>query len=83
MTGVQTCALPILSDIELVIDILDAINNMQSNRMDAIEQFVQSWVKFVNCDIDKETFQEMKMAGALVVKSNNGENKADVKRSHY
>lgn len=67
-----------ISDIELVIDILDAINNMQSNRMDAIEQFVQSWVKFVNCDIDKETFQEMKMAGALVVKSNNGENKADV-----
>lgn len=67
-----------VSDIELVIDILDAINNMQSNRMDAIEQFVQSWVKFVNCDIDKETFQEMKMAGALVVKSNNRENKADV-----
>lgn len=67
-----------VSDIELVIDILDAINNMQSNRMDAIEQFVQSWVKFVNCDIDKETFQEMKMAGALVVRSNNGENKADV-----
>lgn len=67
-----------VSDIELVVDLLDAINNMQSNRMDAIEQFVQSWVKFVNCDIDKETFQEMKMAGALVVKSNNGENKADV-----
>lgn len=67
-----------VSDIELVMDLLDAINNMQSNRMDAIEQFVQSWVKFVNCDIDKETFQEMKMAGALVVKSNNGENKADV-----
>lgn len=67
-----------VSDIELVIDILDAINNMQSNRMDAIEQFVQSWVKFVNCDIDKETFEKMKMTGALVVKSNNGENKADV-----
>lgn len=67
-----------ISDIELVIDILDAMNNMQSNRMDAIEQFVQSWVKFVNCDVDKGTFQEMKMAGALVVKSNNGENKADV-----
>lgn len=68
-----------VSDIELVIDILDAINNMQSNRMDAIEQFVQSWIKFVNCDIDEETFQKMKMNGALVVKSNNGvENKADV-----
>lgn len=67
-----------ISDIELVITMLDAINNMQSNRMDAIEQFVQSWVKFVNCQVDKETFQEMKMMGALVVKSNNGENKADV-----
>lgn len=68
-----------ISDIELVIDILDAMNNMQSNRMDAIEQFVQSWVKFVNCDIDEEQFQKMKMLGALVVKSNNGaENKADV-----
>lgn len=67
-----------VSDIELVIDILDAINNMQSNRMDAIEQFVQSWVKFVNCEIDKKTFNEMKLEGALVVKSNNKDNKADV-----
>ena len=68
-----------LSDIELVITMLDAINNMQSNRMDAIEQFVQSWVKFVNCEVDKNSFLDMKMLGALVVKSNNGsENKADV-----
>lgn len=67
-----------LSDIELVIDILDSINNMQSNRMDSIEQFVQAWVKFINCDVDEKEFQKMKMQGALVVKSNNGENKADV-----
>ena len=67
-----------LSDIEIVIDLLDAINNMQSNRMDAIEQFVQSWMKFVNCEIDEEKFKKMKMMGALVVKSNNAENKADV-----
>lgn len=67
-----------ISDIELVIDILDSINNLQSNRIDGIEQFVQSWVKFVNCDIDEENFSKMKMMGALVVKSNNGENKADV-----
>lgn len=67
-----------ISDIELVIDILDAINNMQSNRMDAIEQFVQSWIKFVNCEVDENSFIKMKMQGALVVKSNNGENKADV-----
>lgn len=68
-----------ISDIELVMDMLDAINNMQSNRMDAVEQFVQSFVKFINCDIDEETFNKMKMLGAFVVKSNNGEgNKADV-----
>lgn len=67
-----------ISDIELVIDILDAINNMQSNRMDAVEQFVQSWIKFVNCEVDEKSFINMKMMGALVVKSNNGENKADV-----
>ena len=67
-----------ISDIELVMDILDAMNNMQSNRMDSIEQFVQSWIKFVNCDIDEEQFKKMKMLGALVVKSNNGDNKADV-----
>lgn len=66
------------SDIELVVDLLDAINDMQSHRMDAVQQFVQSWVKFVNCDVDKDTFREMKMEGALVVKSNNKENKADV-----
>ena len=68
-----------LSDIEIVITMLDAINEIQSNRADSIAQFVQSWVKFVNCEIDSETFEKMKTAGALVVKSNNGEsNKADV-----
>lgn len=67
-----------LSDIELVIDLLDAINNMQSNRMDSIQQFVEYWVKFVNCEIDTETFEEMKLSHALTVKSNNKDNKADV-----
>lgn len=67
-----------ISDIELVIGLLDAINNMQSNRMDGIEQFVQYWVKFVNCEIDQETFEKMKISHALTVKSNNKDNKADV-----
>ena len=67
-----------ISDIELVISMLDAINNMQSNRMDGIEQFVQSWIKFVNCHVDEEEFAKMKMNHALVVKSTNKENKSDV-----
>lgn len=67
-----------VSDIELVIDILDAVNNVQSNRMDGIEQFIQAWYKFVNCEIDEEEFKKMKMNHALVVKSINKDNKSDV-----
>lgn len=66
-----------LSDIELVITMLDAINNMQSNRMDAVEQFVQSWVKFVNCEVDATSFKQMKAMGALAVHSE-GEKNVDV-----
>lgn len=67
-----------ISDIELVIGMLDAINNMQSNRMDGVEQFVQYWIKFVNCEIDETEFKKMKISHALTVKSNNGDNKSDV-----
>lgn len=67
-----------ISDIELVITLLDAINNMQSNRSDAIEQFVQSWIKFINCDIDEDNFQKMKQMGAIAVKSNGDNKKVDV-----
>lgn len=67
-----------ISDIELVIDLLDAINNMQSNRMDGVEQLIQAWYKFINCEVDEEQFEKMKMNCALVVKSINKDNKADV-----
>ena len=68
-----------ISDVELTISLTDAINNLQSNRVDGVQQFVQSWIRFINCEIDEKTFQKMKMMGALVVKSNNGsDNKASV-----
>lgn len=68
-----------LSDIEISILITDAINTLQSDRINGVEQFVSSWIKFVNCEIDSETFHSMRQEGALVVKSNNGsDNKADV-----
>ena len=67
-----------LSDVELVITILDAINEIQSNRTDDVAQKVQSWMKFVNCEVDEESYLAMKQNGAVVVKSNNGQNKADV-----
>lgn len=67
-----------LSDIEITISVTDAINTLQSDRINGIEQFVSAWIKFVNCTVDEEEFKKMRHEGALVVKSNNGENKADV-----
>lgn len=67
-----------LSDIEIVITMLDAINNVQSNRVDGIEQFVQAFIKFVNCEIDENTFLKMCKLGALKVKTVNPSFPADV-----
>ena len=68
-----------ISDIEITIPITDSLNTLNSDRINGIEQFVSAWIKFVNCEIDSETFNAMRQEGALVVKSNNGaENKADV-----
>lgn len=58
-----------LGAFEIVMDILDAINMTASNRIDAIEQFVQSLMLFENCDIDEETFKALKELGALKYKS--------------
>ena len=68
-----------LSDIEITLPITDALNTLSSDRINGIEQFVSAWIKFVNCEVDKDTFNAMRQEGALVVKSNNGsDNKADV-----
>lgn len=66
-----------LGAFEIVLPLLDAINNIESNRMDGIEQFVQSFMKFVNCDIDEEKFQALKDLGAIKIKSVEGQ-QADV-----
>lgn len=67
-----------ISDIEITLPITDAINTLSSDRINGVEQFVSAWVKFINCEIDKETFRDMRQEGALVVKSNNKDNRADV-----
>lgn len=67
-----------LSDIEIVITMTDAMNKVQSNRVDGIEQFVQSFIKFVNCEIDEQTFLKMCKIGALKVKTVNASMPADV-----
>ena len=61
-----------LGAFEIVLPMLDAINTVASNRMDGIEQFIQAFIKFVNCDIDEEGFKALKEMGAIKVKSVDG-----------
>ena len=66
-----------LGAFEIVLPLLDAINTVASNRMDGVEQFIQAFIKFINCDITAEDFKELKDLGAIKVKSSDGQ-QADV-----
>lgn len=67
-----------ISDIELTIGITDSLNILSSDRVNGIEQFICSFMKFINCEIDATEFAKIKDLGAISVKSNNGDNRADV-----
>ena len=62
-----------LGSFEIVLPLLDAINNVESNRMDGMEQLVQAFIKFINCDITKEEYEEFLQLGAIKVKSVDGQ----------
>lgn len=62
---------------ESVLPILDAINAVESNRLDGIEQTVQSLMKFVNCDIDENDFAALLELGAIKISTPEGKT-ADV-----
>lgn len=67
------------SAFESVIPLLDLINNIQSNRGDGIEQFIQSLAVGVNCDFEEDvTYNDIRKAGMILLKSI-GENRADFK----
>lgn len=68
-----------LSDIEITIGLTDAINNMQSDRLNAIDQFVQAFILFINTKIDAETFQKLRVEGVLSIKDTADNRRADAK----
>lgn len=57
---------------EPALPLLDAINTLESNRIDGVEQTVQSLIKFVNVDIDEKGFAKMLELGAVKVSSREG-----------
>lgn len=66
-----------LGAFEPVLSMLDALNALNSNRVDGVEQFVQYLIKFVNCDLDSAGYQEMLKEGAISINSVDGK-EADV-----
>ena len=62
---------------EVVIPLLDAINKVQSNRLDGVEQFIQALLVFKNSDIDKEDLKELLELGAIKI-ADNGDLKANI-----
>lgn len=57
---------------EIVIELLDAINLTESNRLDGVEQFVQAIMVFENVEITSDKFKELKDKGALLISSRDG-----------
>lgn len=64
---------------ESVVPLLDAINNVVSNRVDGVEQFIQSLMVMVNCELPEgATSNDVRDRGLIELKSV-GENRADIK----
>ena len=56
-----------LGAFEIVIDLVDALNDIASNRMDGVEQFIQALMMFKGVDITAEDFASLKQQGAIKV----------------
>lgn len=67
-----------LGDWELCMGLMDAINNLNSGRMDDIDQVIQSLLVFINADIDTDGYDEMRERGVVLLKNNSG-NQSEVK----
>lgn len=68
-----------LGAFEPVISMLDAINKIDSNRIDGVEQFIQSLIVLTNCELPEGTTASTLMQNGLVMLKSNGDIKADVK----
>lgn len=56
-----------LGAFEIVLDMLNAINTVSSNRVDGIEQFVQALLVFIGADIDDEKFKSLREYGGIKI----------------
>ena len=61
-----------LGAFEIVLPLLDAYNRISSNDIDGIEQQIQSFLKFINCEVDMKNLEDLKSYGAIKIKSLDG-----------
>lgn len=61
-----------LGAFEIVLPLLDAYNRITSNDVDSVEQAVQSFLKFINCDLDGDALENLRAYGAIKIKSIEG-----------
>lgn len=67
-----------MGSFEPAVPLLNAINTIMSNRVDGVEQFVQSFLKFKNCEVEDDTTKRLREMGAIVIKSSQGGLDSDV-----
>lgn len=67
-----------LGAFEIVLPLLDAINTVESNRLDGVEQFVQSLMLFHNVDISSEDYKKLRDEGAIKFKDIDPQFKAEI-----
>lgn len=66
-----------IGSFELVLSLLDAINLIESDRVNATTQFVQSLMVFKNIEINKEMLAQLQELGAINI-TDNGEVEAKI-----
>lgn len=59
--------------------LLDCINQVESGRVDGVEQFIQSVIVAVNCQFEEGTTADQIKRQGMILLSSVGENKADFK----
>ena len=61
-----------LGAFEIVLPMLDAYNRITSTDVDAGELQIQSFLKFINCELDRDGLENLKEYGAIMLKSIDG-----------
>lgn len=64
---------------EIVLSMLDAINDFDCARKEAVEQFVQSLLVLYNCQVDESVTADTIRAAGMILLKTTGDAKADIK----